>query len=241
MVTRKSLDEYQLIAALLSDMQMSHSEVFTQRSLRLTTLKVAKRSEREGSGFFTKTLPRLGKALDRALLGDVPLNAKPLPFSRMKNSELPKFLGEFFKRVFSHDGWILPDPCVISIKLLRQFFACFYKYELPCSLKLEQKVLDQFEKTEQEILPYHDTLQSLADAIVNNGIDSLSGQTPVVRSIIRRARITLQRLFSTFDHKEIFPRHGPGAVSTKEQLEGKYTWTKISPRILQRYDVQCRE
>lgn len=90
MVDNKSLDPYiQIIATLLSDVQTLHSSVFTPRALRLTTQKVESRYAREGLSFLTKTLPLLGKAFDRALTGEVPLDAEGWKLCSHPNSKLP--------------------------------------------------------------------------------------------------------------------------------------------------------
>jgi hypothetical protein len=238
MVTNKSLDPLkQIIAALLCDVQTSHSEVFTPRALRLTTLKVVNRIDREGSGFLTKTLPRLGKALDRALSGEVQLDSASLAFTSLPNSKLPRFLGELFQLIFSHDGRVLPVPCVRSIKTLRQILFVFYKYELPYDADQEQDVISKFSQTEKDILPYHQTF-SLAADLLDADVSNYNRIFPITaRNVIRRARKILASLFSTFDHRDIYPRHGPGAVATKEQLWDKYTWSSISPRITSSYPL----
>lgn len=163
MVLSKSLDEIKLITALLRDIHMSRSEVFDQRALRLTAAKAESRITQEGLSFLTKTLPRLGKALDRALSGEVILDASELAFKSKQNSKLPIFMGELFQLVFSHDGMVLTNPCVTSIKQLRQICYLFYKYKLPYSAKQEQDVLDSFLKTEEDIAPYDKLFNGIAD------------------------------------------------------------------------------
>lgn len=235
MVTNKSLDEYSIIAALLSDFQQLHSEVLTPRLTRLTIQKIGQRVKREGRSFLTKTLPRLGKALDRALTGDVSLDATSLAFKPLKGSQLPMLFGELFSRVFTHNGWVLPNPCVASIRSLRQILYLFYKYELPYSPDLEQEVLSQFLKTEEEIRPYSQKFEEISNSFDARVVTS--GLTPEVHNIIRIARINLQRLFSNFDGRDIYPTHGPGAVATRQKLWEKWIWTEISPRILDSYPL----
>lgn len=236
MVDNKSLDLYkQVIATLLSDVQTSHSNVFTPRALRLTQKKVSARFAREGMSFLSKTLPRLGKAFDKALLGEVPLDAKGWALCASPNSKLPKFLGELFQCIFSHDGWVLPTPCVKCIKHVRQVLYLFYKLELPYAPEDEAKVISLFEKTEDDITSYNETLGRIADGL-DSSREYLYGINPVeARSVIRKARVRLARVFSSFDPKDILPRHGPGAVSTKEQLWGKYRFSRINPRIERTY------
>jgi hypothetical protein len=49
----------------------------------------------------------------------------------------------------------------------------------------------------------------------------------------------LQELFSTFDPSAIVPRHGPGAVSTKEKLWDKWRFTTVSKRIQSVYPLDA--
>lgn len=229
METNKSLDPYrQIIATLLTDVQTSFSEVITPRALRLTIQKIDNRLAREGMSFLTKTLPRLGKAFDKALLGKEAFNFQG--FAR-GHGKLPRFLGELFVRVFSYDGVLLPSPCVTSIKAIRQVLFLFYKLELPYDSTLKNAVIDQFVKAEQDIATYDQLFQQIAEAVDCNpsGYDRI---TPTYHAkVIRGARRLLARVFSKFDPEDILPRHGPGVVSTKETLEGKYRFSRINPRI----------
>lgn len=366
----KSLDvPLRIIAALLRDIQMSHGEVFGPRACRLTTAKVVKRYAREGIGFLTKTLPRLGKAFDRALTGEASFDAASHRFRPMTNSQLPMFMGELFGCIFSHDGRILPNPCVKCIKTIRQLLYLFYKYELPYDREQEQVVLSKFIRTEEDLrvcswgmrrlqkaflhpleaqhtfadrqggfsLPSdcswclwrnqcgdhhskgdltpvptcllasqvgtsrnHDqdklrsaeNSQSVGSPVCpyrrkSDGKPLLPGDhrrqqicnrkgcktavclrsSPVQMTfqpwnaewaclsswrssnrplsdeetikVVTRARRLLSRVFKRFDHEDIYPRHGPGAVSTKEQLWDKYSWSKISPRIITVYPLDA--
>jgi hypothetical protein len=218
---------------------MSHSEVFTPRACRLTTQKVIKRLAREGPGFLTKSLPRLAKAFDRALTGEVPLDAISCRFTPMAGSKLPKLLGELFVSIFSHDGWVLPTPCVKCIKNIRLFLLVYYKYELPYETSQERDVIDQFVKTEEDILPYHESFEKLSKVIDADPNYLWSHRGSRFFRIIRSARIRLAKVFQHFDVTDIKPRHGPGAVSTKERLWGKYTWSSVSPRIIETYPLDA--
>lgn len=250
MVTSKSLDDcIKVIAALLSDVQTLHTEVLTPRQLRLTTEQVVDRCGREGMGFLTKALPRLGKATDVALLGEVPLNATG--FQLIPGSKLPRFLGELFQCIFSHDGMVLPAPCVLSIKSLRQVLYSFYKYDLPYDTETELTVLSEFERTDDELRAYNradrcSSERRCKDCTVTD--KEVWGQVQVERqgakpldtcSIIERARQLLRELFCNFDPGEIVPTHGPGSLSTKEEGPGKYRWSRVSPRIAERWPLDA--
>lgn len=240
MVFDKSLDPYrQIIAALLCDVQTLHSEVFTIRAQRLTTQKVMNRLAQEGLGFLTKTLPRLGKALDRALTGEVVLDANSIGFATYGASKLPRFLGELFECVFSHDGWILPIPSAACIKTLREVLFVFYKLELPYSSDQELTVIQKFLKTDEELAGWNESFRDIAKLIVSNPTDYDRVLPGNIGRVVRIARRLLSDVFSTFDPLDIHPRHGPGAVSTGERLSEKYLWTEISPRIIASYPLDA--
>jgi len=241
MVSNKSLDEIKLIAALLLDVQTSHGVVFNKRVLKLTLNKVISRTRHEGLGFLTKTLPRLGKAFDKALSGNTPLSAIKLGFEPLPNSELPRFLGEFFSRVLHPDGTVLRCPCAESVSVLRQVLYLMYKYELPYTASQEQGVLDKFVKTEQDLHEHSGILQAIACSLPNLYTTRRNRSKAIKSSVdvAREAKILLSRVFSSFDPQDIVPRHGPGAVSTKERLWDKYRWSNISSRIASVYPIDA--
>jgi len=244
----KSLDEYKVIQHLLRDAHASWSSCFNTRALRLTCEKVERRTRLEGLGFLTKTLPRLGKCFDLALSGSTRLTKAMHGFDTAHGSELPRFLGEFFSRVFQPDGSLLLDPDANCVSVVRQVLYCFYKYELPYTAKQETEVIDSFKKTEDDLISVDDTLAHLRglstefargrrggvcreDLIDPQWHTSITNQLRVVRE----AKISLSRLFSTFDPHEVQPKHGPGVVSTKERLGDKYVWRNVSSRITDVY------
>jgi len=234
----KSLDESEIIAALLHDVSNAHGLVFNTRSCRLTLKQVSKRIRTEGKSFLTKTLPRLGKAFDKALAGNTSLNAAKLGFASLPNSELPRFLGEFFSRVLRPDGALLQHPCDISVKVIRQVLYLFYKYELPYSDEQEQQVIHKFKETEVDLSTRSIFFKNLEAAIERSyRTDRFSYKANPFTSVVRGARGLLSRLFATFDPKDIYPRHGPGAVATKQKLWDKYLWTNVSSRITDVYPL----
>jgi len=235
MATNNSLDERNLIATLLYDVHTSHAEVFNQSALEKTISIVNSRVDEEGISFLTKTLPKLGKLLDRALTEGILANVSELRLKTQQDSELPSFLGEFFARVFSRTGELLPSPCVQSVCVLRQALYLFYKYELPYTIDQERAVVTQFEKTEDDL--------SIVDADLAEIAKELETLSPATKRafpdsmlmVAREARIALSKVFSRFDPSSIVPCHGPGAVATRQQLWAKYEFTNVAERILERY------
>lgn len=237
MAPRKSLDDsYNLIAALLHDVHNVHGLVFNTRSLRNTLKRVRRRLLFEDSGFLTKTLPHLGKAFDKALSGDTPLNSVVVGFKSLAGSQLPIFLGEFFSRVLKPDGSLLEHPCSNSVKVLRLVLYSFYKYELPYTVSQEQQVVSSFIQAEVDLKSYAPVLRQLNDDVRKSYQDSrdfrLTGD-PV--RVAREARRLLSDVFAYFDPLNIHPRHGPGAVATKQKLQAKYEWTNVSRKITEVY------
>lgn len=233
----KSLDEVNLIAALLCDVHKRHGDVFNTRALRLTLSKVRSRVRAEGLGFLTKTLPRLGKAFDKALAEISPLNAVNLGFKPYPNCEFPMLLGELFNDVLNPDGSVLQYPCPTKVGTIREILYCFYKYELPYDTKQEQAVLLKFEKTEEDITSLVSSVsfnKSCAPALATTR--RIRNQTDPA-SVVREARIALNKLFEFFDCRDITPRHGPGAVATKQKLQDKFRWSNISSKITEVYPL----
>jgi hypothetical protein len=226
------MTEITVIAALCYDVSNRHGEVFNTRASRLTLQKVEKRVRQEGIGFLTKTLPRLGKAFDKALSGAQPLNATKLGFKPMPNSELPKFLGEFFSRVLSPNGELLPSPCAKCVRVIRQFCYLYYKYELPYTHEQEQQVLSQFQQAETDLIAHSAFLRSLKERVEQSiAVGGRHFGDDPLMACTRNAKRLLSNLFSSFNPRDIVPRHGPGAVATRQRLWAKYEWSNVSRNI----------
>lgn len=243
----KSLDELNLIAALLADAHASYGVVFDTRALRNTINFVRNRTRSEGVSFLTKTMPRLGKHLDQVLAEATEWNAAELEWKLQDNSKLPRFLGELFNLVFKPDGGLLPNPDAKCVKLIRTILYLFYKYELPYDEAQEQQVINAFKQAEKDL-----SEMSPQFAVWHSGWHSINKrrhikgplrdnesyrEDPVVRQqlVIREARRLLSELFASFDPTDIVPSHGPGVVATKQRLWEKYEWTNVSDRITNLY------
>lgn len=246
METNKSLDvSLTIITALLRDVSDAHGAVFNTRALRLTLKKVESRCMHEGIGFLTKTLPRLGKAFDKAISGNTPLNSigEGYSFEALPGSKLPRFLGEFFSRVLQQDGTLQRVPCAASVEVIRAVCYLYYKYELPYTEQQEDEVIQRFKKTEEEL-----PCPSYGSSSTNSGVPGPEPSTPYPettfdkvapekRRVIRTARRLLVEVFAAFDPLDIFPRHGPGAVATRQRLSAKYLWKNVSRRITEKYPL----
>lgn len=243
MVVNKSLDEVNLIVTLLQGIHRMHGEVFNTRSLRLSINYLRRRVDKEGMGFLTKSLPRLGKAFDKAIAASKPLNSVEEGFQAQRDSNLPLFMGEFFNRVLTPDGVLLPSPCASSVSVIRQLMLVFYKYELPYTEQQEHEVLAKFEKTEAEITTHWaDSLHCCKTSADQCNIPS-SEECHIMaipgQEVIARAQQLLRRLLCMFDPLDIHPRHGPGTVATKQLLWEKFQWTNVCGRITDVYPLDA--
>lgn len=162
-------------------------------------ITVSERVTCEGEAFLTKTLPKLGKVIDFALQERGPL-AQTMFKRRRKGSALPAFLWGLTSRVFDEKGNLLAQPCIISIKMLRQI--CFW-----CK-KLERGYSDK-------------SLQrALLDLIeVDGAIPRLGAFRPP--AWLGYAKGLVHQVFNDFGLGGLLPKHGPGAVAGGENLMEK--------------------
>lgn len=247
----KSLDEIEIIAALLHDAHSRYGDVFNTRSLRNTLKVLFRRYRQEGLGFLTKTLPRLDKHFIQVLAGTVKLNPTSVGFATIHGSQLPRFLGELFSLIFHPDGTILPNPDAHCVKMIRDILGCFYKLKVPYQDVQEQKVIDGFIQAEDDLLNLTPFFAEMHQEMLyynehRSEIRRKSryylGPPTYSRSlahIVSKARTYLAVLFRGFDPLDIVPSHGPGAVSTKEQLWEKFLWTNVSGRITDKYPLDA--
>lgn len=241
----KSLDEFELIAALLCDAHLRFGDVFNTRSLACTMKMAQRRYRLEGISFLTKTLPRLDKHFTQVLAGMVKLDPSSVGFATIHGTKLPRFLGELFQLIFRSDGTLLPNPDANCVRMIRDVLCAFYKYELPYQDEQEQKVVNDFIQAENDLTnlsPVFAEMRSeLTDYIQNKvALDRMvrmnyftrPERLSLLRSrIILKAKDLLARVFLGFDPHDIVPSHGPGVVSTKERLWDKFLWTNVSERI----------
>jgi len=247
----KSQDELDIVIALLHDASASFGAVFNSKVLRLTTCVVKRRYFDEGIGFLTKTLPRLGRHLDQVLANRLQMDPISCGFKPTLGSKLPRFLGELFQLVVGTDGYVLPSPNAKCVQILREILYAFYKYELPNTDEQEQIVLAAFKAAENDLRSYSSFFDGIEEAVKKTTrfhrrttvaeVCSELAQTHLGFSyssfvpVVRAAQRALERVFTEFDGYDILPRHGPGAVATKQTFEQKFRWTNVSSSITDIY------
>lgn len=250
MINTENLDDpFRVIAALLRDIFEIHGAVYNCVAYENDRKVILKGDLFIGVPFLTEVLPALGKAFDKALTNThlLPLSSRNhIVYSRREvkdttsDGEIPEwgsFLEPFFERVLNKDGSPNELPCPISVGVIRQVCYLFYKYELPYTVVQEQQVVEKFERTEQQLIDVDLKLASLAAAADAEQSPEPSQPLGWLNSVlvVRRARYYLQKLFRDFDPLDIYPRHGPGAVATRQKLWEKYQWTNVCQRITDVY------
>lgn len=184
---------------IVEDVARFHGMSSLQRDFQ----EIENRVFHEGMSFMTKTMPSLAKAFDKALVDGrfTPVRE----FAHTCNTAYPQFLGSLFKRVFAHDGSVLPEPDIAAVKDIRQILYLVYKYEEAYDENTVSVFLDGFVSVDQ----------------------SLGWETPALglqqRQVVDLASTLLCELLRDFDPADIIPAHGPGSVAT-----GENQWEKMN-------------
>lgn len=168
---------------------------------------IQNRVKNEGFSFLTKTLPLLGKAIDYALADGGAL-ATSRHFKKCRKGAFPAFLQVLHERVFERDGSVKIDPCISAVSDLRQILFFAYKYEGDVDYD-QRTFLDHFKAVD-----------------ISLGWESTHTREDVTHPVLRRARTLLSRLLRDIcPLRDIYPKHGPGAVAT-----GEKNWEKMKFR-----------
>lgn len=193
---------------------------------------VRHRVDIEGIDFLTKTLPKLGKSLDKALASDGVISCCN-SFKGRSGKKYPQFLGDFFDIIFDANGSVVEhganplDPDEVAEKLqhhqrvacavrcVRQICYLFYKLEGSHSKESEAEVLTSFADVDQ-------TLPEEGDEI------PLSLRAT---QVLERARYLIFTVLKGFDPLDISPRHGPGAVATGEKPWNKMKFQRFYEKL----------
>nr|QDH91181.1 MAG: RNA-dependent RNA polymerase [Leviviridae sp.] len=182
---------------------------------------VASRFEHEGLSFLTITLPSLGKAFESWLdQGCVSIHPS---FSSGRRGSLPLIMGGFFARVFDKDsGVLLDEPCIDSVRAIRQLTLMFGKIQLPCSPARQRAAIHNYVECEQEV------------RIVDQELSSSD-----FAEFKRMATMLFQDVFDKVDrdvyYNRLIPKHGPGSTADGLTGNGKYNqavWTDRLEAVL---------
>ena len=162
-------------------------------SVERDQIRISDRCKHEGFSFLTITLPLLSDALERGL--ECGTFTCPAGFSR--HGSLPRFLGGFFKRVFTKDGRLLPDPCANTIFWIRQICRFFKKPKIGCSPARERRAEEHFLEVEGELRRSTPQIER-KDSV----LDKISG-------------IVWSQVFPELDYLDLVCHHGPGVTADR--------------------------
>jgi hypothetical protein len=209
--------------------EMANDAAISCRTSAISDINtVRKRVEHEGISFLTISLPELGKATQKWLdQGKVEINPHFPPKRRKRGEVTPYFLGGFFSRVFDRStGVLLENPCIASIRAIRQLTLSFGKIALPCSEERDRAAMQGYIECEQDVRQT-DSLLSESDLAEFLGVSDL----------------LYRELFTQMDrdvyYGQILPKHGPGSVADGLTSNGKYrlrTWTSRLEEVFPSYE-----
>lgn len=185
----------------------------TRSNLDLNLQYLLRRYEKEGLGFLTKTLPRLGKAFDASLRDG---RIHPMPVKTDRRGSLPLCLKGLIGLVFESDGTLKVQPNIDAIASIRQLCFMFYKLEGEYPQELVDECVRQFVAVDKE-LTHCDNI------------------TPEITSILMEASDVISEVFRTFDPGDITPRPGPGQTSDRRPHWARYEPGVLYNRVHQAY------
>jgi hypothetical protein len=196
--SHNSAFDVELLLALLDDLVSSNGINNTRRD----KATVVRRHTSEGFSFLSKTLPKLGAAIDSALRTGKFIC--PSNFRRYKNTALPVFLRGLLRNIFDDAGELADDIDFSSITEVRQVCFLFYKVKTEFSDR-------DIEVAEKKYVEIDRDLPSL----------KLSALSTLTQWVISYGQDFINELFMDFDPRDIIPSHGPGIVASGEKPHEK--------------------
>jgi len=196
----------ELRRAILAD-GLRHGVLFAESDLECLALRLGT----EGRSFAFETLPLLGKALERGLVGGHLL--VPTNFSCRKLTLLPELCHAVFRLIFSEAGILLSDPCLTSIKYLRHFLSFDSKLVSTPTVEQERDAIEGFQLRQSDLRKVR-----------------LPVEDPVLEGAVR----LLTKVLRNHILHRIQPNHGPGAVAERVAQDEKWSF-KSWPKRAEKY------
>jgi hypothetical protein len=176
---------------------------------------IEERVAHEGVSFLTKTLPKIGKAVDSALQTG---KLTPVPgFKKSKGCAFPACFRVLLSLVFEDEGTLRSDPDLCAISDIRQLTYLTFKIECEYSTETVDDFLQNFVEVDESLGWNKPELSQQAE------------------EVLCLARNLLRDLFVGFDPSDIKPRHGPGSVATGEKNHEKMDFKRLYNTIHQVY------
>lgn len=205
--------------------------------------------ETRGHHFAMVSLPAFAKHFDRCLANGRFERAALdgfRPFRR--HGVIPRLFKGLLLRVFKEDGSVLSNPCLFSLKAIRQLCRLAKRFRVRCSSKTIEEHTHEFVRVDQACqAPSLDWEEAtfdannarplhLGDIVGNVNCDDMS-KPPL--HYLRQFADSFQRVcdivavtLGSYDPEEWDFRHGPGAVSDWLQEEDyKYRFPSWNPSL----------
>lgn len=179
--------------AMLLETMLKQFSIDLDLSVERDVATMLRRYEHEGFSFLALTLPKLSDAL----LQGIELGRFSCPTDFSRHGSLPRFLGGFFKRVFTVDGVLRDDAAADCIFAIRNVCDFWKKPKIACTP-------DRNEKAERRYIDVEGELAKLTPTVKQK--DSILDAT---------AGILWSQVFSELDPLDIICKHGPGNTADR--------------------------
>lgn len=168
--------------------------------------RLVKRASSEGRHFLDITLPTLDDLLLEGLSKGLLPNSVGWAMKRCK----PKFLFPLWDRIFDDAGIVLSEPCIESIRGIRQISRLSKKVFEVCSPSLVESAISRFVELDASLADSEifSTLPDIAFILFKDIIHNVSEETILD-----------------------FVKHGPGAVAEGSDSVSKFEFSSVSPQI----------
>jgi len=204
---------------MLVEAVLRQAELDLDLSVERDIATLRRRCKHEGLSFLTITLPSLSDSLERGL--EEGRFSCPTSFSR--HGRLPRFLGGFFKRVFTVDGKLLDDICPDTVYFIRQICRFFKKLKIECSDSRNRAAIQHFVDVEGDLRAMTSQVERKDEFL-----DKISG-------------IIWSQVFPEIDPITLICHHGPGATAERFALNQRnriYRWNQRSEHTFPS-DLHC--
>lgn len=232
-----------LIECLLKDTSSAYPHL--GRAVKVDLHHLMRTVDARGIGTIATDLPRLGKALDRAL-SEGQLDCSKLVLSKRATPRtvLPRFLFGLWILIFDDSGRLREDYDVEAVLFLRQLLYVGKRAHIACSEEDTDREVDVFfeldgslpcpeqfwEHGGGEVGQVYQGFYTSAKVLKRLSTSPLKGRPEILRYLDRVYGILISSLgeFSPYDWDR---KHGPGAVAEVTGKKDKFLFDYWSPTL----------
>lgn len=233
----------ELLQCLLKDAGDAYPHL--RRAIEIDVRHLLRTIDARGVGTVALDLPRLGKALDRALSeGRFVCHGMVLSKGATKRDVRPRFLFGLWSLVFDSSGRLLEDYDVEAVLFLRQLLFVGKRARITCSEEDTHREVDVFfeldgslpcpeqfwENGRGEIGSIYEGFFASETIRERLSTSPLKGRPEILRYLDRVYGILISSLgaFSPYDWDR---KHGPGAVAEVTGKKDKFQFDNWSPQL----------